>query len=131
MTANINALKTLKYKYYQTPLANQIYERTINKLKEHIKQIDNEIKNLIDKDNTFKNKVSLAKSVPGVGLLLAANLLVLTKDLPNMLTTNTLRLILAFVPMNKPVELRCTNRQDQKSVVQLNLGNFFILLHYL
>ena len=79
MTANINALKTLKYKYYQTPLANQIYERTINKLKEHIKQIDNEIKNLIDKDNTFKNKVSLAKSVPGVGFLLAANLLVLTK----------------------------------------------------
>ena len=48
-----------------------------------------------------------------------------------MLTTNTPLLILAFVPMNKPVELRCTNRQDQKSVVQLNLENFSILLHYL
>jgi len=79
MTANVNALKTLKYKYYQTPLANQIYEQTINKLKEHIKQIDQEIKNLIDKDDSFKSKISLAKSVPGVGLLLAANLLVLTK----------------------------------------------------
>jgi len=79
MTANISSLKALKYKYYQTPLANQIYEQTINKLKEHIKQIDQEIKNLIDKDNSFKSKVSLAKSVPGVGLLLAANLLVLTK----------------------------------------------------
>jgi len=79
MTANVNALKALKYKHYQTPLANQIYEQTINKLKEHIKQIDQEIKNLIDKDDSFKSKVSLAKSVPGVGLLLAANLLVLTK----------------------------------------------------
>lgn len=79
MTANANALKTLKYKYYQTPLANQIYEQTIIKLKEHIKQIDQEIKNLIDKDDSFKNKISLAKSVPGVGLLLAANLLILTK----------------------------------------------------
>lgn len=79
MTANVNALKTLKYKYYQTSLANQIYEQTINKLIEHIKQIDQEIKNLIDKDDSFKNKISLAKSVPGVGLLLAANLLVLTK----------------------------------------------------
>lgn len=79
MTANQNALKTLKYKHYQTPLANQIYEQTINKFKEHIKQIDKEIKNLIDKDDSFKHKINLAKSVPGVGLLLAANLLVLTK----------------------------------------------------
>jgi len=79
MTANQNALKTLKHKYYQTPLANRIYEQTINKFKEHIKQIDQEIKSLINKDDSFKNKISLAKSVPGVGLLLAANLLVLTK----------------------------------------------------
>lgn len=79
MTANLNALKTLRYKHYQTPLANQIYEQTINKLKEHIKQIDKEIKNLIDKDDSYKKNIFLAKSVPGVGLLLAANLLVLTK----------------------------------------------------
>jgi transposase len=78
LTANQNALKTLSYKHYQTPLANQIYEKTIIKLKEHIKEIDSEIKKLIDKDDSFKHKVSLAKSVPGVGLLLAANLLVLT-----------------------------------------------------
>ncbi|QKK00333.1 MAG: transposase [Ignavibacteriota bacterium] len=64
MIANISALKTLKHKHYQTPLANRIYEQTINKLKEHIKLIDLEIKTLIDKDDSFKNKISLAKSVP-------------------------------------------------------------------
>lgn len=79
MVSNTNALKSLKYKYYQTPMANEIYTKTINKLKEHIKQIDKEIKSLIDKDDSFKNNISLAKSVPGVGLLLATNFLVLTK----------------------------------------------------
>jgi transposase len=79
MTANNNSLKALKYKYYQTPLANQIYQKLITELKEQIKRIDKEIKSLIDKDDNFKKKVSLAKSVPGVGLLLAANLLVLTR----------------------------------------------------
>jgi transposase len=77
-TASQNALKTLKYKHYQSPLANQIYVKTILEFKEHIKQIDLEIKNLINKDDSFKTNISLAKSVPGVGLLLAVNLLVLT-----------------------------------------------------
>lgn len=79
MTANVNARKALKYKHYQTPLANNIYEQTISKLKEHIKQIDKEINDLIAKDDSFKRKIALAKSVPGVGILLATNLLVLTK----------------------------------------------------
>jgi transposase len=57
MIANVSALKTLKRKYYQTPLANQIYEQTISKLKERIKQIDQEIKTLIDKDDSFKNNI--------------------------------------------------------------------------
>lgn len=78
-TANQNALISLKYKHYQTPLANQIYDETIKKLKQHIKEIDNAIKDLIDKDDSFRRKISLAKSVPGVGILLAANLLVLTR----------------------------------------------------
>ena len=78
LIGNQNALKALNRKYYQTPLANKVYEETIAKLKEHIKEIDKEIKSLIDKDDSFHQYVNLAKSVPGVGLLLAANLLVLT-----------------------------------------------------
>jgi transposase len=78
VVANQNALHSLKFKYYQTPLANQIYEKSIVDIKEHIKQIDKEIKKLTDKDDSFKHLITLVKSVPGVGLLLAANLLVLT-----------------------------------------------------
>ena len=78
MVGDQNALKALSRKYHQTPLANKVYQETITKLKEHIKEIDKEIKSLIDKDDSFHRYVNLAKSVPGVGLLLAANLLVLT-----------------------------------------------------
>lgn len=78
LIGNQNALKALVRKYYQTPLANKVYQETITKLKEHIKEIDKEIKSLIDKDDSFHQYVNLAKSVPGVGLLLAANLLVLS-----------------------------------------------------
>ncbi len=78
LIGNQNALKALARKYYQTPLANKVYQETITKLKEHIKEIDKEIKSLTDKDDSFHQYVSLAKSVPGVGLLLSANLLVLT-----------------------------------------------------
>jgi len=78
VVANQNALHALKFKYYQTPLANLIYEESIADIKEHIKLIDKEIKKLTDKDDSFKHLTTLVKSVPGVGLLLAANLLVLT-----------------------------------------------------
>jgi transposase len=81
LTGNQNALKALSRKYYQTPLANKAYEETIQNLKENIKKIDKEIKSLTDKDDSFHNFINLAKSVPGVGLLLAANLFVLTNGL--------------------------------------------------
>ncbi len=77
-TASENVLKTLKRKYIQTPLALEIYEENIKKFNEQIKQIDKEIKALIEKDDNFKTKIDLAMSVPGIGLLLATNLLVLT-----------------------------------------------------
>jgi len=77
-TASESVLKTLKRKYIQTPLALEIYEENIKKFNEQIKQIDKEIKALIEKDDNFKIKIDLAMSVPGIGLLLATNLLVLT-----------------------------------------------------
>jgi len=83
-------------------MANEIYTETIAKLNELIKQIDKEIKHLIDKDNSFKNNIFLAKSVPDVGFLLATNLLVLTKGFTeNINTINTLHLIRVYGLMNR------------------------------
>ncbi len=77
-TAQKNTLKMLSYKVVQTPLANRIYQENIERLTRQIKQIEQEIKKLIDKHPDFKQLLTLLLSIPGVGLLLAANLLVVT-----------------------------------------------------
>lgn len=77
-TASINSLRALKRKVVQTPLANKCLQQNIKRLEKQIKDIEKEIQSLIDKDHHFKKTVSLLKSNPGTGLLLAANLLVVT-----------------------------------------------------
>jgi len=77
-TASINARKALKRKVVQTPLANQLYDDNIERLKQNIRAIEQEIKQLISKDPDFKQMVAWLSSTPAVGLLLAANMLVVT-----------------------------------------------------
>jgi len=97
-TASENALKTLKRKYIKTPLALAIYEENVKKFNEQIKQIDKEIKALIKKDDNFKMKMDLAMSVPGIGLLLAANLFVLTNGFTEHLNYKEISSYLGICP---------------------------------
>lgn len=87
-TALTNTLTTLKKKVVQTPLANSIYEKNIERLTQQIKRIEKELKKLIDKDPDFKNLVKYLDSIPGVGLLLAANFLVATNGFKNKMALN-------------------------------------------
>lgn len=77
-TADMNSLNALRRKVVQTPLANQFYQTNIQNLSNQIKVIEQEIQKLIDQDPDFKNTVSLLRTIPGVAMLLAANLLVVT-----------------------------------------------------
>ena len=87
-TANNNALKALKRKKIQTPLANRLYQQTISRLDKQIQQIEKEIRNLIDKDSFFKNTLNNLEAIPGVGLLLTANFLVTTNGFSTEMATN-------------------------------------------
>lgn len=78
MTANKSALISSNRKHHKSELVQQVYQETIKLGKEQIKTIDKQIKQLIDKDNSFRHKTKLLLTVPGVGLLLASNLMVLT-----------------------------------------------------
>ena len=82
-TALTNALKALQKKVVQTPLANQIYQENIQRLHHQIKQIEKELNRLIDKHPDFRKIVTLLISIPGVGMLLAANFLVATNGFEN------------------------------------------------
>lgn len=77
-TANANALRAIKRKVVQTPIANQLYHNNILRLKEQIKTIEDEIYRLINKDQEFKNIIQQLITIPGFGMLMATNLLVLT-----------------------------------------------------
>lgn len=91
-TANRNALKALERKVVQTPVANTAYQTQITHLQEQIDRLEKEIQQLINQDDHFKQMVHLLDSIPGVGLLLAANLLTVTNGFANACTFNARQL---------------------------------------
>lgn len=82
-TAHQNILKTLKRKVVSTPLVEQLHQQSIQQIKQNIKQIDAEIQRLIDQDPKHGQMIKLLMSVPGVGLLLASNILLIMESTPN------------------------------------------------
>lgn len=98
---NQNALGTITRKYYQTPTANQAYQNIIEQLRANIKSLDNEIKKLINKDDSFKKTISLLLSVPGVGVLLASNIMVLTNGFTSHLNYKEAASYIGICPYEK------------------------------
>jgi len=76
VTAHHNHLHALKRKVVRTPLAEKLHEDAIRQLRSHIHTLEQEIERLIDQDPGWRQMVGLLVSIPGVGLLLAAHLLV-------------------------------------------------------
>jgi transposase len=87
-TATINALKALKRKEIQNPLANRLHQDNIDRLTKQITRIAKEIQKLIDKDPFFKQTVKNLSFIPGVALLLCANFLVVTNGFTSEMATN-------------------------------------------
>lgn len=74
-----NALAALKRKVVQTPAANRAHQQSIAFLDKEIKALEEELRKLIDQDPDLRQRLMLLLSVPGVGLLLGAHLLLLTQ----------------------------------------------------
>lgn len=77
--ANANALKSLQRKIITSVTAMEAYKQTIERLKQNIDSIDKEIKRLTKEDDSFHNMITRLTSTPGIGILLAANLIVITQ----------------------------------------------------
>jgi transposase len=77
-TATRNARSSLARKVIQTPEANTSLEAVAEYLKTQIKGLEAEIERLIGAHPTLAQGVSLLISIPGVGLLLASQMVVLT-----------------------------------------------------
>lgn len=77
--AHKNALQAIQRKPVRTLFAEQAHAQMIEQFKKQIQAIDHEIRRLIETDPTFKEMLLLLLSVPGVGLLLASHMILLTQ----------------------------------------------------
>jgi transposase len=97
-TAHQNGLRALQRKAVRTPLAEATHQTAITQLKGHIHSLEQEIQRLIDQDPTFHQTVLLLMSIPGVGLLLAAHLLVTLQRTPQPLSPKVLAAFIGICP---------------------------------
>jgi transposase len=77
LTAHKNALHAVNRKKISSELAKKVHTDMIQQISKHIKSIDIEIRRLIDSDPTFKAALLLLLSIPGIGLQLAAHLIIM------------------------------------------------------
>jgi len=91
LTGHKNALHAVKRKKVVSELAKQAHQSMIEQIAKQIKAIDKEIRRLIDSDPTFKQTLLLLLSVPGIGLQLAAHLLI------HMQTTLDPKVLASFI----------------------------------
>ncbi|HSG42407.1 MAG TPA: transposase [Anaerolineales bacterium] len=91
LTGHKNALHAVNRKKVSSVLAKQAHQTLIEQIAKQIKAIDQEIRRLIDSDPTFKQTLLLLLSVPGIGLPLAAHLLI------HMQTTLDPKTLAAFI----------------------------------
>jgi transposase len=96
--AHQHALLALKRKAVRTPLAESLHETAINQLKVHIAQLEAEIRRLIDGDPSAGHTVALLMTIPGVGLLLAAHLLITMQHAPQPLSPKDLAAYVGICP---------------------------------
>jgi len=80
LTGHKNALHAINRKKVSSELAKQVHHHLIEQIAKSIKDIDKEIRRLIDSDPTFKQTLLLLLSVPGIGLQLAAHLLIVMQE---------------------------------------------------
>jgi transposase len=80
LTGHKNALHAIQRKKVSSNLAKSTHQNMIEQIAKAIKEIDKEIRRLIDSDPTFKQMFLLLMTVPGIGLQLAAHLLILMQE---------------------------------------------------
>lgn len=98
-TALSSTRTTLKRKYIQTPAANDVVDTLIDQLAAKIKQLEAEIKRLIRAHPTLAQTVAIVMTAPGVGLLLAAHLLVITDGFTEQIRYHKMARHLGIAPL--------------------------------
>ena len=112
-TALSNTRKALTRKYIQTPTANSSVDALLEQIRLQIKELEAEIKRLIKAHPTLASTVAMLITAPGVGMLLAAHLLVITGGFTKELSYTQLARHLGIAPL--PYESGTSVKRKPKS----------------
>lgn len=97
-TGHQNALRALQRKSVRVALAEQLHEKAIEELKNHLQAIAAELQRLIALVPAYAATVRLLESIPGVGFLLAVQLLVMLEAAPSGYTARSLAAYVGICP---------------------------------
>ena len=97
-TAIQNAMASYERHVVQVPLIIKAHQQTLKELKKHIKDIDKELDRLMRQNPTISQMTNQLKSIPGVGLLLASNLIAITGAFNDISGYKTLAAFLGICP---------------------------------
>ena len=118
-TGHQNAWKALQRKAVRTALAESLQEQAIAELKGHIQALEAEIRRLIDQDPDFRQLVGLLLSIPGVGLLLAAHMLVVWQTAAQPPSPKRLAAFIGICPYEDRVAVPCAIPRPRAITVRL------------
>lgn len=93
-----NMLKAFERKTVRTSVAEEILRQQMELVKKHIKELDAALRKEIHSDPSFKEKVNLAQTVPGIGPILSAGLLVISNGFRERLNHKQLASYLGICP---------------------------------
>ena len=97
-TAIKNAMKSYERHVVQVPLIVKAHHETLKELKKHIAEIDKELNRLIRQNPIISQMSNQLKGIPGVGLLLASNLITITGAFNDISSYKTLAAFLGICP---------------------------------
>ena len=93
-----NAMASYKLERVQVPLINKAHKETLAQLERQIERIDQEIDNIIKGDPNLTNRCNNLKSIPGIGMMLATHLLVMTDNFTKIDDYKVLSSYIGLVP---------------------------------
>ena len=98
VNAHASMLHAFSKKVVQNQTTEELLRTNIQQFKKQIKMIEKEIDQIFRQDPSLNQRISNLKKIPGVGLLLLANLFVFTKGLPTQMLYSKIAANLGIVP---------------------------------
>lgn len=134
-TAHKNSLHALARKVVRTPAAEAAHQQLVATLDDQIKALEREIRRLFKQDPPFQKLLKLLQSIPGVGMLLATQFLLLTQGDPQRANPKALAAHLGIAPLphqsGKSVRKAATSRHFGPPLMRklLHLGARSVCTH--